>query len=185
MATRPYYELEILLRRILKRVTDAERRSAVSDTKGKVKEVDAKRRMARIEIGKDEDGNSVLSAWTPYAQIAGALKVQWTPSVGQVMSFRSENGDPQQGVLEPYHWSDDNKGLSEDEGDLILNFGPLTLKSNGQGMIVSFGGSSIAFSDSEIKVLSGRLSHNDRDIGSTHTHPGIERGGESTFPPNP
>lgn len=185
MVGRPYYELEILLRRLMKRITDGERRSAVSDTKGKVKAVDPAKRMARIEIGKDEDGNSVLSAWTPYAQIAGALKVQWTPSIDQVMSFRSENGDPQQGLLEPYHWSDDNPAMSEDGGDLIVSFGPLNVKSNGDGVTISFGGSSLRITSEEISVMSARLSHNSLDIGSTHTHGGIERGGSDTNVPNP
>nr|DAO38005.1 MAG TPA: puncturing protein [Caudoviricetes sp.] len=36
-----------------------------------------------------------------------------------------------------------------------------------------------------VDIEGERLKHNDRNVGSTHVHSGIERGGADTDPPKP
>ena len=84
--------------------------------KGKVTDVDPKKQLYRQEIGQDDDGKPVKSAWIPYSQIAGARKSHSPPSVGQQMMQIAPDGDFAQAVGMPFTWSNDQKSPS-DKGD--------------------------------------------------------------------
>jgi phage baseplate assembly protein gpV len=81
---------------------------------GRVTDRDPKKHRIRIEIGLDDEGESVKSPWIPYSQIAGSRKVHSVPSIGQQMRIVCPNGDPCQALAVPLTWWNDNPSPSED-----------------------------------------------------------------------
>lgn len=176
-------DVTVLLRSILRRLIDQERRGAGSTMRGKVTAVDPEKAQARIEIGKDSDGNPVLSPWLPYRQVAGALKIHHAPSVGQTMEVSAENGDLEQGVLEPFHWNDDNQANSTDGSVTVLTLGDTKVTIADGSITIEIGGVSVVISGDGVKITGGEVTHDDHNIGHDHKHTEVLRGGDLTGPP--
>lgn len=192
-------DISPLLRSAFSRLQELERRAAGSMVPGKVTEVNAAEAWVRIEIGKDADGNPVLSGKVPYKQTAGALKLHNPPSVGQTMAIRSDSGDIEQGIAEPYHWSDDNAATSTDgeahkltfgdvtidlsDGALKFTIGGAVLTLTASGATLTVGGTTFALTAEGFTQTGGQQIHNSKDVGDTHTHTGVSVGGATTGPP--
>jgi len=179
-----------IFRRIFERLSEHERRLAGTEMRGRVRHVDATKARVRLAIGKDSDGEDVLSPWVPYAQTAGKLKIHSAPSVGQAMAVRSETGDIEQGVAHPFHWTEDNAALSQSGDEHILSLGSVTVRLIDDGLelkvgdtIVSFTGSKVGIRTAHLDVDGSSITHNDHEIGSTHKHTGVMPGGALTGPP--
>ena len=173
-----------LLRDILIRIIERQRRSAGAEMRGKVTDVDADAKKARIAIGTDSDGSPVKSPWVPYAQIAGNLKFHQPPSVGQVMSLRSENGDIEQGVLEPYHFSDDNPSPSDDANSNVMTFGSVKVTIGQSSIEVDIGGTVYTFAAAGFDQTGGYQKHNGKHVDDSHTHGKVKTGDDSTGAPD-
>lgn len=178
------HEVNNFLRQLLQRVVEAERRIAGSDVRGKVKMVDTTKARARIVIGKDPDGEDVLSPWLPYKQIAADLKVHVPPTVGQTMAIRSASGDVEQGLLEPYHWSDDNPANSTEAEENVLTFGDVTVTLKKAGLSLSVGGVTFNFTADGYDQAGGHHRHDGKNTGSDHVHGGIVVGSDDTLGPH-
>ncbi|RWM29406.1 phage baseplate assembly protein V [Mesorhizobium sp.] len=179
-----------IMRSIFERLQEHERRLAGSQWTGKVKQVDDQKHVVRVVLGQDEDGGDVLSPWVPVGQIAGALKLHSMPSVGQVVSIRSEAGDLEQGVVESYHWTDENPSPSQNAAEHKLTFGIVTITLVDGSLKFQVGGTSIEVTDGKLEVHTNEfvthgssLKHNDKEIGDTHKHGGVEPGGSDTDVP--
>lgn len=170
------------LRDVADRLQEQNRRLAGVEMRGKVKEVDAGKALCRIVIGKT-DGAEVLSPWVPYKQTAGAVKLHNPPSIGQVMVVRSETGDIEQGLAEPYRWNDDNASPSDDPEEHLLTFGGVTLSMKSGSLVLSVDGTQFSFSGAGLSQTGGSIRHNDIVIDSTHTHTGVMSGPALTGPP--
>ena len=133
----------------MERLQEHERRLGGSELKGKVTHVDPAKQLCRIAIGVDEDGKPVLSPWRPYKQTAGAMKFHNPPSVGQPMVIRSETGDIDQGMAEPYRWNDDNPTPSTDGGTHKMTFGNVTVTVTGGQIEIDVGGTGVRISGGE------------------------------------
>jgi len=133
------------LRNIAERLQENTRRTAGAEIRGKIPKggVDAAKKRCRIVIGKDSDGNDVLSPWRPYKQVAGALKLHNPPSEGQSMVLRAESGDIEQGLAEPFFWSDENPGFSDDPSQHIAKFGNVTVTLIDDGLRLQVGGRAV------------------------------------------
>ena len=108
---------------------------------GAVTDVDAKRQMARVELGTEKQPQK--SAWVPYGLgQAGEFKQIWHPSKGQNMTALCANGDPAQAVLFPFTYSKQYPTPSDDEACHIL---------------CDFGSSRIEVWKDKIKVISDNL----------------------------
>ncbi len=166
-----------LFRSILAKLAEIERRIAGTDIRGRVTDVDAEKAKARIMIGEDEDGKPVKSPWLPYTQKAGAMKIHSAPSVGEIMAARSSDGDLEQGVLEPFHWSEDNKAPSKNKDEHILKFGDVELTITASGVSATIGGVSFSFTGSGFSQDGGTLIHDNKNIGSDHKHTDVTPGG--------
>jgi phage baseplate assembly protein gpV len=170
-----------ILRSIIARQQEQDRRLAGGEVRGKVTEVNASEAWVRLEIGKDTDGNPVLSPKTPYKQTAGALKLHSPPSVGQTMAIRSDSGDIEQGIAEAFHWSDENSATSTDGEAHKLTYGGVTVDLTAGGM---------AFTLPELNITgnvnitgnfnltgdynsTGTMMNAGKDVGSTHTNLGL------------
>ena len=91
---------------ILRRLADLERRLAHTVTHGVVAAVDAEAKRVRLNLGQAEGGGAFLSAWVPYAQVAGSLfKLHIVPALGQQMTLVCPGGDLAQGMALPLTWS--------------------------------------------------------------------------------
>jgi len=172
-----------MMRQFIERLVEAERRSAAQEMRGKVTDVDTSKARARIEIGKDDDGNPVKSPWIPYKQVAGSLKFHQPPAVGETMTMRSASGDVEQGVLEAFHWSDDNPANSTDAQSNVMTFGDTKVTIGTSSIDVEVGGVKVSFSGSGLEITGGEVKHNGKDIGDTHKHSEVMSGGDETGPP--
>lgn len=183
-------EVARVMRSVFERLQEHERRLAGSQWTGKVTEVDGEKHLIRMAIGKDDDGNDVLSPWLPISQPAGALKLHSMPSAGQTMSVRSQSGDIEQGVAQPYFWSDDNQAPSTNPNEHKLTLGSVTITLTGQGLTLQVGGtvlnvtaSGLTIDAESIAANGSTFTHNDLNIGHDHKHQGVEPGGGQSGPP--
>lgn len=141
-------------------VSELKRRTAASNWRGKVKEVDAAKGVARLVMGQDEDGNDVLSPWLPYAQTAGALKIHSPPSVGQQMEVSTSGGDMEQGTLRPLHWSNENTSPSAKGDEHVATLGAFKAEVRGQELVITVpkikfvcGGSTFELTGAGLKMV--------------------------------
>jgi len=133
-------EIVNAFRQVFETLQEHDRRIAGSEMRGKVTEVDTDKALVRVAIGKDADGNDVLSPWVPYKQTAGAMKFHNPPSVGQVMAVRSETGDIEQGLAEPFRWNDNNQAPSKAGNEHVLTLGSVTVTVTGDKVRIQVGG---------------------------------------------
>ncbi len=172
-----------LIRRVLERLQEHERRIAGSQWHGRVSEVDAEKSLIRVTIGKDDDGNDVLSSWLPVSQQAGALKIHSLPSVGQTVALHSPDGDIEQAVAAPFSWNKDNASPSQSADEHVLTLGHVTVNLTGGGIVLSVGGVSISITGGGLAVTGGNVSHDGKNIGKDHKHGGVVPGGAQTGDP--
>lgn len=173
-----------LFRSIFSEIAELKRRLAGVEIRGKVTDVDHKNHRLRFEMGKDDDGETVKSPWIPYAQKAGALKVQTKFSVGETIAARSESGDVEQATAYPSHWNNENAAPSDSEdGANIITFGPLTITLADDGIHASIGGTSFQFTADGFSQQGGQQIHDGKDVGSTHRHGGVVKGAQLTDEP--
>jgi phage baseplate assembly protein V len=181
------------------RIAELERRFSGVMRHGTVEEVDAGRQRVRLNFGKDVEGKPFLSPWVPYAQISGALKVHTPPSKGQQFTALSPNGDWQQAVALPMTWSDQNKSPSSKGDENVLTYGNVTvtlkdglcevvvgaatLKLTSAAVTVKVGGVNVEVSDAGVAITGGKVTHDGKNIGSTHIHGGVVPGGGLTDVP--
>lgn len=176
-----------LFREIFEALQEQRRRLAGTEIKGKIPEggVDAAAKKIRVVIGKNPEGEDVLSPWVPVKQAAGALKLHSLPSVGQTMVIRSETGDVEQGVAEPFHWSEDNPSPSDKGDEHVLTFGAVTATIKADGIYLDVGGTTFKFSASGLAQEGGEITHNGKHIDDSHVHGGVvPGGGQSSVPAN-
>lgn len=158
-------------------IVEHDRRLGATDWRGKVTDVDPAKKLARIEIGKNSDGEAIKSPWLPYSQTAGALKVHSPPSEGQTMTIRGSTGDIEQGALEPFHWSDDNQSPSESGDEHVLTLGDVRVTLTGGGITATIGGVTYSFSGEGFVQTGGKQEHDGKNVGSDHKHTGVTPGG--------
>jgi phage baseplate assembly protein gpV len=146
-------------------VADLERRISALMRHGTVQEVDPAKALVRLSYGTGSDGQPFLSPWVPYAQIAGALKVHTPPSVGQQMTTVSPNGDFQQAVALPMHWSNQNESPSSAGDEHVLTFGGFTITLTSDKLTVS-GPQIVLDGDVDLGGEGGQLVHRKGDKDS-------------------
>jgi phage baseplate assembly protein gpV len=172
-----------ILRSIIARLGEHERRLAGTSMRGKVKQIDTTKAMVRIAIGKDDDDDDVLSPWVPYKQTAGAMKLHNPPSVGQTMDIRSESGDVELGIAEAFHWSDENPAISTAADAHKMTFGSVTIDLSNDGLKLTCGGATFEWTGSGFEQTGGSIKHDGTVIDKSHTHTEVVKGGDLTGPP--
>lgn len=167
------------LAQLARRLAEIERRLAGASRPGTVAEVDATAGTVRLDLG-----GGMLSPALPYVQTAGALKVHSPPSVGQLMMMSSLGGDTEQGFALPLSFGGDNESPSGSGDEHVLTFGSVRVDLTADGLTIVAGGVTVAVTAAGLTIAGGAVSHNGRDIGSTHVHRGVSRGDDSTNPPS-
>lgn len=181
-------QLEQLILDMRDRLTELERRNGGRNRTGVIAEVDAANGLARVKLLDDDDGEPFLTDWLPWMELsAGKNKTHSPPSQGQQVQVSSETGDLHDGVIQGSLNSDDN-GRPSGAGDeyVLLSVGAAKITATGGGseIKISVGGYSVTFSASGATHSGGKLTHNGKDVGATHTHGGVIKGVANTKPPN-
>lgn len=172
-----------IFRALLTRLKHIERRIDGATSFGKVTEVDVDRGKARIAIGKNSDGDVVLSPWSSYAQTGGDLKIHSVPTVGQLMKLTGEAGDVEQGLLEPMQWTDDNPD-NHDAADVHrLTFGEVTIDLKAGGIYLTAGGVTFELSANGFHQTGGTLTHDGVPFDKDHIHGGVMPSSGVSGPP--
>lgn len=165
---------------LARRLAELERRVDNAQHFGTVDEVDPARQMVRLDLG-----GGLRSPWVPYGQTAGALKVHAPPTVGQQMALASPSGDLTQGLATPLSFTAGQPSPSS-AGDVnTLTFGQVRVDLAGDAITITAGGVVVTISAAGLSVEGGAVRHDGTNIGATHTHGGVDRGGGTTDPPNP
>ena len=167
--------------------------------KGKVTDVDAAKQRYRQEVGLDESGNPVKSAWIPYGQVAGALKIHSPPSVGQQMVQISPDGDFDQAFGFPLTFSDDNKSPSDKSDEDVatrgktkdttradsrqIETGSASIKVEDGKLTLTVGGASLTIDGDGHHFSGGIVEHDNKKIDATHKHKDVMPGGALTGEP--
>ncbi len=160
------------------KVADLQRKLAASHRPGIVSEVDPGQGLVRLDLG---DG--MLSPWIPYVQTAGALRVHSPPSPGQMMAMIAPSGETSQGFATSLAFGGGIASPSSAPDQHVIAFGDVSLTLTEGGIVVSAGGVSFRVSQSGVEITGGSVTHNGINIGSTHRHGGVDRGGSSTNGP--
>ncbi|WP_279480409.1 phage baseplate protein [Aureimonas sp. SK2] len=183
------------LRRQMRHVERLNRRVSLADVPGKViaGSQDMEARTLRLDIGRSADGRVIKSPKVNWQQPgAGTFMMHAKPKDGEQMRLRSPSGTV--GTASLADWStfdDDNAPPSKDGEAAVIAFGGKASITFRDGSLkLAVGGASIELTEDKIEqaaeaiALAGSaLTHNEKNIGSTHTHGGVARGGARTDPP--
>lgn len=174
-----------LLREVLARLVALEQRVAQLVQVGTVHEVDAAKGRYRLRQGGTDD-KPFLGPWTPYSQMAGALKIHAPPSVGQQMMQINASGDPRIGVGIPYTWSDANQSPNNagDQNTITFESWRVTLRGDAldiSGPKIKVTGDVEIVGNTDFKA--GTVAHDGTNIGKDHKHSGVRAGGDTTGDP--
>ena len=165
------------------RIAELERRFSGMMRHGTVEKVDPGRHRIRLKLGTDVDGRPFLSPWIPYAQTAGALKIHAPPSIGQQFTLMAAAGDWQQAVAIPFTWSNQNPSPSENADENVLAFGDVRMTLRDGSLKIRAAGVTLELTGNGVSITGGAVTHDGRNIGSTHTHGGVVVGTQSTDVP--
>lgn len=131
------YALEDQVADLYKRIAELERRFQNQRRTGTIAEVDYDKKLARVKLTDDADGQPFLGPWMPWKVVAaGGTKINVPPTVGQQVDVVSESGDLADGSVESSIKSDDND---------------LPAAKAGEGHITT-GSTVIFFSDKQIRL---------------------------------
>jgi len=174
---------------------------------GIVREVDGARGLARVEF-PDEDG--VASWWLSVnSGFTGGSKSYAMPEIGsQVACLTDERGE--EGLIMGAIYSEKDLPPSIDANEIVQilaggreerynkTTGEMSIKQSAPLMLeigaakaviapasiaLSVGGVSLTITDRGVEIKGGQITHDGKNIGSTHKHGGVEAGGSTTQPP--
>lgn len=167
-------------------VAEIKRQARNRKRTGKVAVVDHKKGLARVEISRT-DGKPFLSPWVPWKEVAsGSIKSHIPPTIGEQVDLVSESGDLTDAVIDMSTPSNENPRPHD---------GPEAVITKGESRFV-IGDNTVAI-EAPLISLSARetkiagnlvvegdsITHNGTNIGDSHVHGGVERGGSNTSTP--
>lgn len=180
-------------------ITDLQRRLSNSVIVGSISKVDHKQGRYRVKAGALE------SDWLPMATPrAGKTSVYSSYEEGEQVIIASPSGDLSQavilGAIATERTQAGDKGNTHvtkyPDGSVIAydhdthsysmqiaEGGGFALSIGGGVSLVATGGKLIINAPGGIETVSPTLTHNETEIGDTHRHGGVERGGEITDEP--
>lgn len=169
---------DIIVRELLslrKSIDDLERRLSASHMTGKVVAVNGDRVRLELQPEDARTGKPFLSPWVQVQEAAGSTGTHFPVAIGDPIRLFSPNGElGSQSIAIRDGYTDDAKNPAKD-GELAISH---------DGCVLRFEGGVATIEASEIIFKSGKLTHNEKNVGDTHTHGGVERGGSNTKEPN-
>ncbi|WP_187967856.1 phage baseplate assembly protein V [Aquibium microcysteis] len=174
------------LMRLIDRIEALERKAARLDARvnnvvreGRIVEVDNAKGTVRV------DAHGIETGYVPMMQQAGEVN-EWTPmAVGQRVVLISPSGDVSRSFAMPGGYTDEVSQPHDKGAEKRITIGSAVLTFTGDGLTIETGGAKFELTSAGFKQTGGRMEHDGLDVGTTHTHGGITRGGANTDPPNP
>ncbi|QPA27631.1 phage baseplate protein [Brucella anthropi] len=169
---------DIIVRELLslrKSIDDLERRLSASHMTGKVVAVDGDRVRLELQPEDSRTGKPFLSPWVQVQEAAGSTGTHFPVAIGDPIRLFSPNGElGSQSIAIRDGYTDEAKNPAKN-GELAIAHGGCALRFEGGNAIIEA---------DEIIFKSKKLKHNEKNVGDTHTHGGVERGGSNTKEPN-
>ncbi|APO76109.1 phage-related baseplate assembly protein [Rhizobium etli 8C-3] len=169
-------------RRLRIQLDRAERRIATGRLSGKVAQVDPQKRLLRLKIGTSSSGEDILSPWVRWQEAAaGGLRIHSEPAIGEQMDLVSRSGTVGDlSIAVPATYDKDNQAPSASSDTAVFERGAGRLEIGADGILLK-GPVKV---EGPVEIEGDRLRHNSRNVGSTHVHGGVERGGANTDVPS-
>lgn len=176
------------IRTLHRRIAQLDRRLAVATLSGKVHpgSQDAAKRTLRLELGKDAEGQPILSPPVRWAEAgAGAFQVHAQPADGEQMLLHSPSGSIGGGSLAVRGAYDkDTAAPSQATDAAVLKLGEATITMKGDALTIGVGGKTLAISAGGYAFAEGgKVTHGPKNIGADHKHTNVEPGGGLSGPP--
>lgn len=147
---------------------------------GPVEEIDATKGY-RLKLGEDADGAPWLSPWLPHPETG---KTSVPLKKGQIVGVMSPTGDMRQGLVFRAGYSAENKSPNEDMSANVFEDAGVRIEVADGAVTVTAGSVTLTVSGDGVAISGGQVTHNGKNIGDTHVHGGVERGGVDTFGPH-
>jgi hypothetical protein len=181
-------ELTDLVLKLTKDVSDLRRRRNQTLMTGTVESLKGSR--AQVRLADDGDDGPVL---TPQLRQAahtgnrgGGVSRFSRLGVGESVLVVSPNGEVgEMSAVIPWVDTEDDPaaGTAEEDGDVIQR-GNARISVKDGSIRLSVGDASLELTEAMIRMLVERVENNGRNIGHSHTHPGIMPGAANTQTPN-
>lgn len=131
------------IRRLHRKVADADRRLSLAQLPGKVKKgsQDMEKRTVRLVIGKSKDGQEILGPPVRWQQPgAGRLKIHAAPKDGEQMVLQSPSGTVGGGSLAVWGTYDsDNAPPSKSKDETVIEFDKAKITLGKDELVVQYG----------------------------------------------
>jgi len=169
------------IRRLRRVVSVLDRRIAAGTLVGKVAEIDTAKRLARLEIGTDDDGEPVLGPWAQWEEAAvGPLSIHTPLKVGQQASYVSPSGVLGDGsTIRARAFDDDNGAPSQAADAAVIAYGAVTMTFSAGGVAIH-GDVTVTGS---FAAAGGGFEHEGVNVGVDHVHTQVVKGGDLSGPP--
>lgn len=163
------------LRRLHRKIANADRRIALANLGGKVAEVDSDKRRLRLKIGTTSDGRDILGPWSRWQEAGvGGSKFHGEPAIGEQMMLLSMSGTVgAASIAVPGSYDDDNEAPSKSSDTAVI------ARGNGR---IELGPDGIRLIG-PVHVEGEALTHNSRNVGDDHKHTGVTPGAALTGDP--
>ncbi|WP_020179786.1 phage baseplate assembly protein V [Methylopila sp. M107] len=175
------------IRTLHRRITQLERRLAVSTLHGKVHpgSQDAAKRTVRLDLGKNADGRPILSPPVRWQQAgAGAFKMHSTPADNEQMILSSPSGTIGQGSIAMFGTYDrDTPAPSQATDAAVAQLGDASVSFKNGELAIAAGGVSLTLTAAGPAFAGGKLTHEGKNVGANHKHKDVEPGGGTSGPP--
>lgn len=178
-------------------IPDLSRRQANAVRIGTVMEVDPAGYRVRVKSG------AIETDWIKWGLRRAKGTRSWSaPVVGEQVVMAAPSGDLRQAVVicaipqdaaPPAGTTGDVDRTIYPDGavveynhashELLVTTGGTTVKASPSEIRLEVGGSSIVITSSAVTINSGGLTHNGKNVGSTHIHSGVTTGGGNTMGP--
>lgn len=165
---------------LVKRLDSYEARDRNRRRIGTVKEVDYKKRLARVDLSSDKSGKPFLTGWIRWREVAaGGTHVSVPVSVGEQVSVVSENGEMTDAEIDMSIPSDANPS-PHDGPEPVITRGNSRITIGDNGVTIKTGTLTV---EGSLLIKGGTVKHNDKNIGDTHKHGGVVAGSVNTDVP--
>lgn len=147
------------IRRLHRKVSDLDRRVALASMPGKVSEVDAEKRLLRLEIGTDAEGQPILSPWVRWQENGvGGIRYHSQPKIGEQMRLDSPSGTLGTASLAvPGSYDDDNEAPSKAEDTSFIKRGAAEIRIKDDRIELEVGPSLVTITAAEVVIKGPKI----------------------------
>lgn len=135
----------------------------------------------RIKLGEDADGQPFLSPFYPHPETG---KTSVPLKKNQIAVALNPGGDPRQGMLVRGGYSDEHKSPNDDLEANVFEDAGVRVSIKDGALIIKAGAVILTVSGDGLIITGGKVTHDGKNIGSTHIHGGVRQGGNDTKEPS-